>query len=249
MKRIVLFFVLMYVPSFGQDCENDEKKLQTIFSRIEHWSSSDTAFAYDSLDRSNTTFFKLILKVTASNPKSLQYDFAKLKKDGLRIVTSEDGNFRIYSWDDGTGGTMRSFMTVFQYKNNNKTISVKGNEALYTQINDVVSQGKKFYLAQNVVIGSSALSYHRVNVFSIDSGKLNDKAVLIKTKTGIKNGLGYEVDLSSAANRDNENVPDYQIGYDKISKTISIPVVLTNGRVTNKKIKYRFNDLYFVKIE
>lgn len=75
---------------------------------------------------------------------------------------------------------------------------------------------------------------------------MNDRAKLIKTKSGIKNELGYEVDLTASANR-NKDIPDFSIKYDKIKKAISIPLILNNGQITTKRIVYKFNGQYFEK--
>jgi len=70
---------------------------------------------------------------------------------------------------------------------------------------------------------------------------------LIKTQTGIKNQLRYEVDLTAASNRNNE-IRNYTIEYDKKNKIISIPLILDNSKVTSKKIHYQFKGQYFEKI-
>ncbi len=62
------------------------------------------------------------------------------------------------------------------------------------------------------------MSYHAINIFSIDKGQLNDKAQLIKTQSGIKNQLSYEVDLTASANRQYEG-RDHEIEYDKKIKS------------------------------
>lgn len=111
----------------------------------------------------------------------------------------------------------------------------------------MISGNKTFYVTQSISVLSSALSYHKVKIFSIDDGKLNDKAVLIKTKSGLKNQLGYEVDVSSQSNRDQE-VPDYSIVYDQKNRIIAIPLILSNGKVTSGKIRYQFKGQYFEKL-
>ena len=69
---------------------------------------------------------------------------------------------------------------------------------------------------------------------------------------GLKNTLGYEVDLSSSANRNrNDGVVsrDYmELIYDKKTQTIVIPLIKADGKVTKNKIKYRFTGKYFEKM-
>lgn len=258
MKKTLLIFIFLLTTSFlfGQNMPAIEKHLNTVFQKINYWSSEGQSneHSYDSLAAANTKFENVLLKYTASTPQSLRYDFKTLKKSGLVVASSEDGKFRIYSWDTETGGTMHFFKNIFQYEGNKKVESkviatpAEGDaQSFYYQINDVVSQNKKYYIAQSRAILSSALTYHTIKVFSIDNGQLNDKAILIKTKSGIKNQLGYEVDLSASSNRNNE-IKSYYIEYDPKNKIIRIPLILDNSKVTDKKIRYQFKGKYFEKI-
>lgn len=260
MKKILIIISFFSTQlSFGQDINKIETKLSKAFFKIQYWKFYDngkTVESYDSLEKANDQFEKLLLNLTSKNPQTLNYKFKSLIDSGLTISTSADGNFRIYNWDTWTGGTMHIYKNVYQYKASNKVFSKTLNneknndgdpDCLYYEINQVTSNNKNFYLAFSSARLSSGLSYQNIKVFSIDSNKLNDNAKLIKTRTGIKNQLGYEVDLTSSANRDRE-VPNFDIEYDKINKVISIPVILDNNEVTNKKIRYKFNGTYFEKL-
>lgn len=229
-----------------------EKELNDAFQKIDYQN-------YDNLETANETFMKLLLKYTSSNPQTLKYKFRLLEKNGLGITTSQDGKFRIYSWDTWTGGTMHFFKNVYQYEANNrvysKTIeSVKyenvnnDSDCFFYQINDIVSGNKKYYITQSSSILSSALSYHNVKIFSIDGNKLNDDARLIKTKNGIQNQLGYELDLTVPTNQ-NKNIRNYNIEYDAKNKIISIPLILENSKIINKRIRYQFKGKYFELIK
>ncbi|MFP3597842.1 hypothetical protein [Chryseobacterium sp. SIMBA_029] len=255
MKKIlvIVLFLLATHYTFAQKLPEIEKQLNAVFQKITPENQSNPDY-YDTLETANTQFEKLLLQYTASNPETLHYDFNALKKNGLIITTSEDGKFRIYSWDTWTGGTMHYFKNVFQYEGNKKVYSeateseTEGDaQSFYHQINDILSQNKKYYLAQNTAILSSGLSYHNIKVFSIDEGKLNHNAKLIKTQSGIKNQLGYEVDLTASSNRDNE-ITNYDIEYDSKNKIISIPLILDNSKITEKRIRYQFKGKYFEKM-
>ena len=49
------------------------------------------------------------------NASTLDYKFSGLQ-ESMYIATSEDGNFRIYSWDTEDGGSMHRFSRVYQYR-------------------------------------------------------------------------------------------------------------------------------------
>ncbi|WP_347218561.1 hypothetical protein [Chryseobacterium sp.] len=241
---------------FGQNISTVEKQLDEAFQKINYWSSEgrDQKNSYDSLAVANTKFEKLLVQYTSSQPQTISHNFKSLEKNGLIVATSEDGKFRIYSWDTWTGGTMHFFRNVFQYEANKKVYSkaaeIQGEGDpghYYYQINDITSDNKKYYLTQSKAVLSSGMSYHNIKVFSIDNGQLNDKAQLIKTQSGIKNQLGYEVDLTAAANRQYEG-RDYEIEYDAKNKIISIPVIQADAKVTTKKIRYQLKGKYFEKM-
>jgi hypothetical protein len=259
-KYFVIVLVFVATFSFGQTLKMTDQKLIEAFGKINYWAFNKTLTdkinPYDSLELVNDEFEKLLLKYTKSIPQTLSYEFKNLIDSGLIISTSEDGLFRIYSWDTWTGGTMHNFRNVYQFKSGDKIYSkimgTKNGEdgvpgCFYNQINDVVSGGKTFYMAQSRAILSTALSYHNIKVFSIDNSKLNDTAKLIKTKTGVKNQLGYGIDLTASANRDKE-VPEFYIEYDRLTKTYVIPLILEDSKVTTKKIRYQFKGKYFEKL-
>lgn len=243
--------------AFAQSLRNIENILNESFQKIDYWSSNERTdrHFFDSLYASNAKFEKLLLKYTSTFPETINYNFELLKKNGLQIATSEDGIFRIYSWDDGTGGTMRFFKNIYQYKVNQNVFSKSSPEydekdagCFYYQINDINPGNKKFYITQGTAILSSGLSYHTIKIFSIEDAQLNDNAKLIKTKRGIRNQIGYEVDLTARTNRDRE-VGNYKIEYDEKNKVISIPLILENSKVTAGKIHYQFKGKYFEKLK
>lgn len=252
----ILFLLTTHVL-FAQNISAIEKQLNSAFQRIDYWSSEgrDHKNFYDSLSSANTKFENLLIRYTSSHPQTLHHDFNSLKKIGLIMTTSEDGKFRVYSWDSWTGGSMHFFKNVFQYEAPDKKVYSKAVEnqgegdpgCYYYQINDIISENKKYYLTLNKAILSSGMSYHAIKFFSIDNGLLNDKAQLIKTQSGIKNQLGYEVDLTASANRQYEG-RDYEIQYDSKNKIISIPLIQTDSKVTSKKIRYQFKGKYFEKL-
>ncbi|MBC8988160.1 hypothetical protein H9X96_20595 [Pedobacter sp. N36a] len=256
-RILLLLLVLLKLPVYGQDMKSLENKLHHLSQQREKWSHSQEEKSYDSLARYNKELELLILKFTANNPKTLSHKFDKTKV-GLDMLTSTDGLFRIYTWNTLEGGTMQYFKSVYQYNAAGKVYSMRSdtpeedNGCLFMEINDLTLAGKRYYLSTSISVGSSALYYYQAKVFSIENGKLNPNAKLIKTKSGIKNVIGYEVDLSSSSNRDRKDgiePRDYmKLQYDRENKTILIPLINADGRVTKSKIKYQLKGQYFEKI-
>jgi hypothetical protein len=215
---------------------------------------------YDSIDSYNKKLGNLLLKC-GTLPETLSHPYRSLTQGELHmyITTSPDGLFRIYSWDSQTGGTMRGVINVFQFQDAGQSFSETAfwdheddefeNNYFYDVLDSVSSNGKIYYVVKCLFIGSSTLTGNKIKIFSIDGGKLNDKAKLIKTKTGIHNELQYDIDFSDSVNQHLKL--DYEVSwlqYDKKTKTISIPLITEEGKLTARKIRYRFNGTYFVKI-
>ena len=255
-KFILIFFILFKGSLFSQDLNLLEKKLNTLIEKRIFWSDNHTDSSYDSLAKYNKEFEKLILNFTSKTPKTLTYTFNEIKV-GLKIISSPDGLFRIYTWNTFEGGTMQFFRNVFQYNIDGKVYSKlnqkeeEDNGCSFYEINEVEVKNKHYYITNSVSVGSTAVYYYQAKIFSIEDGKLNENAKLIKTKSGIKNTLGYEVDLSSSSNRnrkDGVEIRDYiNLIYDKKNRTIKIPLINEDGKITKKKITYTFKGEYFEK--
>lgn len=261
MKNLVkLTLLLISINTFGQIDKNYEKQLNKLTEKRKYWENESRKNgdlkASDSLEKYNVEFEKYLLKITGTAPESIKSEFKLLKKNGINILTSKDGNFRIYTWNTLDGGTMQFYRNIFQYKADGKVYSKVNkldsddNGCNFYELNQVTSKDKTFYITSSIAVFSSAAYYFEAKVFAVEKNKLNTKAKLIKTKTGIKNTLGYEIDLSGTANdNQREDIRDYMnIEYDKKTNTIVIPLLNENGRITTKKIKYQFKGEYFEKI-
>lgn len=257
LKLIILF---ISITTFGQVDKNYEKKLNKLIEKRNYWDEAlnkkyEEKYQ-DSLNKYNSEFEKFLLKTTESVPESIKSDFKILKKFGINILTSKDGNFRIYTWNTLTGGTMQFYKNIFQYKADGKVFSkmnkIQSNDSgcNYYELNQVSSKNKTFYVTSSIAVGSSAVYYFEAKIFSVEKNKLDTKAKLIKTKSGIKNTLGYDIDLSSNSNdNQREDIRDFMnMEYDKKTNTIIIPLLNENGRITTKKIKYQFKGEYFEKL-
>ena len=256
-KFILLFFIFFKGTLFSQELNLIENKLNNLIEKRIFWSDDQSKTAYDSLAKYNKEFEKFILNFTSNSPKTLIHNF-NIIKVGLNIITSEDGLFRIYTWNTFGGGTMQFFRNVFQYNIDGKIYSKLNmkddddNGCSFYEINDVKINSKHYYVTNSISIGSSAVYYYEAKIFSIDNRELNENVKLIKTKSGIKNILGYEVDLSSSSNierKDGVEIRDYiDLKYDKKNKTIVIPLINEDGKITKNKIKYKFKGNFFEKI-
>lgn len=250
-------FVFLFSTSFGQTQKTVEQKLLSRFERILYWrdfqGDNKNFNVYDSLFNANDQFEKTLLNVTSKDPLTISFEFKKLKDQGLSISTSDDGLFRIYSWDTWTGGTMHFQQNIFQYKSGGKVFSKIIQDSLseedhysvnrYIKIFTIKTSIRTYYLGLYDCTYSTKDAYQGVKIFGIEDNVLNDSFKLIKTTSGIKNSLGFYYDFFSVVDR--KERPIIMISYDKETKTLKIPVVLAEGKVTNRFIIYKFSGRYF----
>jgi hypothetical protein len=211
----------------------------------------------DSVIIENAHFKRLLLKDLSENPSStLASSFSMVVKEGLMIATSDDGLFRIYSWDTQTGGTMRFYDNVFQYssggkvyyKANDKDTSGIGDPlSWYSEIFTLEDGGKTYYLGVYNADYSNRDKAQGIKFFTIENGVLNTDVKLAKTKDGLSNDLGIGYDFFTVP--DNSERPFKLVVYKANKKTITMPVVDENSKVTNKLTTYKFKNGYFEEVK
>jgi hypothetical protein len=258
MKIIVITLLLLVttLPALAQTTAQIEKELVAAAEAIDKYSSYGGNYDEEKLNKANDALEAKLLKY-GKMPAALSYKFTKLK-DAMYIATSDDGKFRVYAWDIGDGGTMHNYARVYQYKGSDgKVYSMGeankeegGNGSYVYDIFSVATKSGIIYIACSTSIGDRSDHYQSADLFQISGTKLNEKVKLIKTKSGLTNTLGFEYNPWSISDRDGS----YDlIKFDKKTNTLMIPVVIEdqeypNGKVTDKKISYRFDGTYFVKV-
>jgi len=186
----------------------------------------------------------------------LRYRFPKLKGE-MKIVTSRDGNLRIYSWDQETGGTMHDHDSVFEYKGSGGKISTWADKddaedfgGFYHEIFQLDTRAGRVYLAVSTFIGSTSYAGQSIKVFRIKGNTLERDVKLIRTGSGLQNSISFAYDFFSVVDRPERPVRLFT--FDSARKMFRFPVVIEDeetpqGRVTDKLISYRFDGKYFVK--
>lgn len=216
----------------------------------------DSLYKYDSL------FTYKLLHYASTIPATIKWPFASLQKESLylTIITSDDGLFRIYSWDNLMGGTMINFTAIVQFQSGDKTYAMlyprhhtSGyedgyNSSAYSDIYTLHANNKTYYIVAHHNTYSSHDYYDGVNTFTITNGRLNDTAVIFKTKTGLHNSISYEWSATGQYKAPTGYEYDNTIEFDEKAQTIKIPLVLDKGYVTKNFITYRFTGNYFENV-
>ncbi len=258
--NFVLLFVFTFsLSAFGQSNEQIEKELIAGIKEIQKYGSYGGNYDEEKLPAAQDDFEAKLLKYTKT-AQTLEYKFSGLA-DLMFIATSDDGRFRIYSWDLEDGGTMHDYTRVYQYQAADGKVYSKTDEKLNPKEGDFGSfvhdiftldtKDGKVYIVCSTFIGSTKLRHQSADLYKIDGATLDDNVKLIKTKSGLTNTLGFEYDFFSVVDR--RERPIRLISFDKKTKTLRIPIVVEDkeffdGRVTNKFISYRFDGTYFVKV-
>lgn len=255
----IIFCLALGVAAFAQTNAQIERELAAGIKEIEKYGTYGGNYDEDKLPKAQDAFKNKLLKYT-KKPATLGYKFPELDKS-MYIATSDDGKFRIYSWDLQDGGTMHNFARVYQFVGaDGKVYSKTGAAAaedegdpgsFVTDIFTLDTNAGKVYIVCSTFIGSTQDHSQSANLYRIEGNKLNDKVKLIKTKSGLTDSLSFAYSFFSVVDRPER--PVKLISFDKKTRTLKIPVVivdeeLRSGRVTNKSISYRFNGTYFVKI-
>jgi hypothetical protein len=260
LKITIYILTLLFLTTnlFGQTktIQEIEKDLQQSYKKILSDRFDTDTLAWDKLETDNKIFKEKIINYTSNYPSTLTYNFDSLRKENIDIVSSEDNFLRIYSWDTWLGGTMHDFENIFQFKSGERIYSKVNYDTatvgegdygpFYSQIFTLKANNKTYYLAVNNGIFSTKDASQSIKAITIENNSLIDTLKLFKTKTELLNEIDVSFDFFSVVNRPER--PLRLIKYNKDKKIIYIPIVLENGKVTDRYILYQFKGKYFEHI-
>lgn len=237
---IISFVIFSITISYAQDYQKIENQIYDEFNKLQSFGIGDS---FDKIDAQNQKITELLLNVFKKYPQSINYPFEKLGDLFLSITESENKKLRIFSWDDMTGGTGRTNINLYQYSFKNQNcfgiINHSGNiENIY---NIYSNKNKDLYL----VLSSGKLSnpLRGICAFSIDiSSDCITRTDLEIFKTSKKSISKINLSYSTFENDDEANFI-----FEK--DILSVPIVLKNGKITNRFLRYRLKNgiFYFEK--
>lgn len=217
---------------------------------------------YDNIQTSIVSFALEFRQLAEQDP-----DIALMLADKLSdtyngnffVKWSPDKNLVAISWDENTGGSMVSFDGFFMHRTNGywsiTDIEPKIQDGCCTgdlvyDIQQVDTEdGEVVYVVFQLFIGSHAITNHTVKTMSIENDSLNKTAKFIKTTSGLRHDIKYTNDFTEPGNQNsNLSHEDAKMKFDKKTKTILLPVIHGDGKLTKNKIKYKFNGKYFEKV-
>ena len=255
-KVALLFLLVLGTTSFGQSPRSIEDRLLAHLSALEKFSNYGGTSDFEELDKVNIKL-KADLMRFGGSASTLAYKFPRLEGK-MFIATSTDGRFRVYSWDEETGGTMHEFESVFQFKDANGRVRTWSQPPIndydsggfFHDVFQVMSKSGPVYLAVSTGIATNSLAVQGISTFQVKGSSLNSGVKIIRTASGLTDSISFEYDFFSVV--DHAERPIKLFKFDEAKRSFSFPVVIEDektpqGRVTNKLITYRFNGSYFVK--
>jgi len=262
LKATLIFFGILFlgVQMHAQAVSKIEGEFLDHLNKLDKASNYGGSADYDILAAENEALQKALVKY-GTRADVLRYGFPKLKQK-MYITTSRDGKLRAYSWDTNEGGTMHDFMTVFQYMATggktktatdpySQSMEDRGAGTFVTQIFQADTGAQPTYLVVDTFIGSTSLAGQGIHAYRITGDKLDRKAKMIRTSSGITDSISFAYDFFSVV--DHPERPVRLFSYNEANRSFRFPVVIEDsrtpqGRVTNKLITYRFDGKYFVKV-
>jgi hypothetical protein len=237
---------------------HNETDAAEAFGRIEYWNSnqeiSDSVNTIDSLYRANELFLTAFMAWLNKDQRTASMSFAKLKERGVTIAESKDKKVRVYSWDTRTGGTMRFYEAVIQYKGTGgyKTVVLADPEnteegtpgSWFAKVDQLkTAAGKTIYLLTgNSVLATREAGRIMIGV-AINGTKLEQNLHLFKTEIGLTDELSIGFTIEDFET-------DYRatILFNEKTKQLLVPAVSEETwLLTGKKEVYGFNGKYFEK--
>lgn len=162
---------------------------------------------------------KLFTYLVENDDRCIAYDFGKLEEAAesvthrrFRVITSEDGMLRFYSWDI-SGGTMSDFSGITSYKDGSKVhthffisgeIEMGDYERGLSESHKIgakacgvfdvkciqSSNGQKVYIASSFSCGSGAMALTVLSAYTITNGKLKEYP-LFNTKEELCSSIDF----------------------------------------------------------
>jgi hypothetical protein len=255
--KALLFILLLSASIIAQSPAAIENELRGYLDTMSKSGTYSGEYNEEKLNAASELLKQKLVKYAARGDV-LKYSFPKLS-ESMFIATSKDGKFRIYSWDLESGGTMHDYDRVIQFVGMGGKVVAwtdgegdeEGGGAFYTDVFQVASARGPIYLLASTFRASSSLNGQSLRAVRIVGSKIDLKAKLIKTASGLTNEISFAYDFFSVVDRPERHVKLFT--FNETRKEFRFPIVIEDdetpqGRVTNKFITYRFNGTNFVKV-
>lgn len=252
-KALFLILALFSFSVSAQSCEQADNDLSKAYSDMFRYGTYSGGYDDEKLTAATETF-NTVLKAYWSQLDSMQCTFTKLTaNDEITLLASTDNKVRALSWNTNNSGSMIDYDNAVQYLDKtgklNLDVTIDGI-SLIKNIFTTTLNNETYYWFITYSIADGSTHGAGATLYQINEQGLVP-ANLIKTKK-LTNNIGFIFSPLAEDRPEEESNRDFR--YDEQSKTLSFPVVIKtdeypNGKVTDKRIQYRFDGQYFVRIK
>lgn len=131
MKTRYIWAILFAIVMFGCTPQGDKNSSE---SEIEERENKKFNYQYNTLEEAEKKLIEIInnnydfyreyyelIDFIQKEVRTIDYPFIKLQMEtDVNIITSDDGNLKLYYWDNGKGGTMACYSNITQYSSQGK---------------------------------------------------------------------------------------------------------------------------------
>ena len=266
MKKTISYLIIFSLPILLIGCDSQTKSKNNIISTSDLSISNELPF--HQIDSFNLYYHTLTEHPTPENLKALRtflqksipvntIEYFTYEPDSTflpKVATSEDGNLKIYSYDNALGGTMRYYDKIWLYDSNRNLDEIKviydedSNEAkgMVYDIKSINLNNKTHYLVFGQNIYSSQGIRNYVEAYQIINDELAPSK-LFSTPSKTTHTLYVDYNFNSVIDREERPVQLIKL----INDTVSIAIIDDLGNVTDEVEYYirQKNDSLFKYIK
>lgn len=249
---LMLISTILIVPNAdaqNKTMEAEEKRLYDLYQDL--YDNKLKPGSGSKVEQLHEKFKKEFIEFLKNNPASAKYEFKTLSK-WLDIKTSENGQFRVYTWDDMMGGTMRYYETLVQWNSGKKSSvmsfsnSSKKPRGYVSDVFTVKIKGVNHYFFISNAIYSAKDRMQTIQAYKIVNGELQAVENIFKAKDKHYTTIEVEYELYPESKLKAER--STLMRYDARKQIIHIPLVDKDYNLTYRDILYKLKGDKFVFI-
>lgn len=240
----------MLIPklNWGNNLFQIEQELGLKFKQLKAFKKEKKS---DSILIINKDISTTLLTLLKGNLESLTYEFPQLKDYEFHITTSPDKEFRIYSWNTLSNDTIKKYINIFQWlmydtlRAKLKVYKPTENSGYYSEIYKLTDELNSLYLAYFHTTSNDKKSTQALHVMDFERSVFQSRFRKIKTKSGYTHSISISFDYPNLSEIEEQSLK--LIKYNTDEQSFKFPIILKNGKVSDKYILYSYDGDYFIK--
>ena len=146
-KLLILATVAIAAPIYAQTCAQADAALAQAYTQMKEGGSHAGSANENQRDTAETRFHQT-LSAYLQQSDSWACRFPRTTRAGIIIHTAPNGRLRSFSWDAQSGGTLREYHNLLQYRTLSGRSATQKGEGILTGIySDTLGQRGTAYFA------------------------------------------------------------------------------------------------------